>query len=160
MANECELLEGINLESGFRSLPRSGLVQHLIFWSSTKRLHGQLPIVAVALGAFSYYWFWGLVFRWRNLTAAEYTFARIGLALTVACVAAPLDRLSECVAVRIIVYLLAPRRIVRNCGMGGHSRNVAQPKGCERGPSVGECGRCCDLFECGQGTAAAIPKGS
>jgi hypothetical protein len=27
MANECELLEGINLESGFRSLPRSGLVQ-------------------------------------------------------------------------------------------------------------------------------------
>lgn len=76
-------------------------------------------IVAVSIGCFFILLLLGLVFWRRNLTSAEYTFARIILALAVACVAVILTGYLEvrykdfiqaggALGVFIVVYLLAP----------------------------------------------------
>jgi hypothetical protein len=78
-----------------------------------------IQIVAVSFGGFLILLLLGLVFWRRNLTAAEYTFARIVLALACACVAVLITGFLKVefqgiiqagggFAVFVIVYLMAP----------------------------------------------------
>jgi hypothetical protein len=81
-----------------------------------------IQIVAVCFGGFFALLLLGLVFWRRNLTAAEYTFARILLALAVACAAVLLTgylnvnykgaiQAGGTFAVFVLVYFLAPAQL-------------------------------------------------